>query len=167
MLRFLGLCYARVSPAARQLYDDTTACLPRTLASSAHNLFSSCALFCTIAKDTSSSSSSAVMALPLPIFFPGAPALLLPPTEPPMPNALFLLLLILVALSAQARPMHGHVALIFPTFWSSYGMKVDGLAAAFLATQARLQDGTLTARASAIPEDLRRSLAEIIIAGSI
>lgn len=84
-----------------------------------------------------------------------------------MPNALFLLLLILVALSAQARLMHGHVALIFPTFWSSYGMKVDGLAAAFLATQARLQDGTLTARASAIPEDLRRSLAEIIIAGSI
>lgn len=80
---------------------------------------------------------------------------------------ILLLLLILAALPAQARPIQGPAASACPTLWSAYGVQVDGLAAAVSAAQARPQDGALTARAQAIREDLRRALAEIVIAGCI
>jgi hypothetical protein len=79
-----------------------------------------------------------------------------------------LLLGILFAASAVAAPTATRPsASACPTLWAAYAIQTDGLAAAVSNAQARPQDQSLIARAQALREDLRRALAEIVIAGCL
>jgi hypothetical protein len=84
-----------------------------------------------------------------------------------MPRAVLLLGLLLAAPAVAAPPATGPSAAACPTLWAAYAVQTDGLAAAVSSAQARPQDPSLIARAQALREDLRRALAEIVIAGCL
>jgi len=81
-----------------------------------------------------------------------------------MSHAFLLAAMLLLALPTHARRPSEPVC---QTLWSAYEIQVDGLAAAVATAQARLRDPEPLARAQALREDLRRALAEIVIAGCI
>jgi hypothetical protein len=76
---------------------------------------------------------------------------------------------LLAAMLFLALPTHARRSSepVCQTLWSAYEILVDGLDAAVATAQARPRDPEPLARAQALHEDLRRALAEIVIAGCI
>lgn len=81
-----------------------------------------------------------------------------------MPRAALLATLLLASASAGARPPNEHAC---RTLWSAYEIQIELLSAAVATAQARPRDPESLARVQALRDDLRRALAEIVIAGCI
>lgn len=81
-----------------------------------------------------------------------------------MPRAALLAALLVLALPALARSPSEQAC---RTLWSAYEVQVEGLAAAVATAQNRPRDPEPLARAQALRDDLRRALAEIVVAGCI
>jgi len=79
-----------------------------------------------------------------------------------MSRVLLLTAMLLLVLPAHARRPSEPVC---QTLWSAYIVQLEGFAAAVATAQTRPRDLEPLTRAQALREDLRRALAEIVIAG--